>query len=196
MGSTGITPTPPPGSTLGGCTGTTPTPPPGSTLRGSGGSTLRWSGGSTERPEGVGGHFGTTLASTSGFTSAEVVCVFAPSSSPSFVALWLVVVTTVIAGNPKAVTPLLGHRCATRFARGIFHRLALRRRLQRTAPARQRDDATADRREQHGLHGIPDHAPKSLPVNLQLHFRFPFVFVCSAKGKRRPRRLSEAELPS
>ena len=54
LGSLGSTPTPPPGSTLGGCTGTTPTPPPGSTLRGSGGSTLRWSGGSTERPEGVG----------------------------------------------------------------------------------------------------------------------------------------------
>ena len=73
LGSLGSTPTPPPGSTLGGCTGSTPTPPPGSTLRGSGGSTLRWSGGSTARPDGVGGHFGTTLASTSGFTSAEVV---------------------------------------------------------------------------------------------------------------------------
>ena len=73
LGSTGITPTPPPGSTLGGCTGTTPTPPPGSTLRGSGGSTLRWSGGSTERPEGVGGHFGTTLASTSGFTASQIM---------------------------------------------------------------------------------------------------------------------------
>ena len=54
LGSLGSTPTPPPGSTLGGCTGTTPTPPPGSTPWGPFGSTLRWSGGSTDRPEGVG----------------------------------------------------------------------------------------------------------------------------------------------
>ena len=87
---------------------------------------------------------GTTDASTSGFTSAVVVCVFAPSSSPSFVAVWLVVVTTVIAGNPSAVTPLLGHRCATRFARGIFHRLALRRGLQRRAPADAADHESND----------------------------------------------------
>ena len=136
LGSLGSTPTPPPGSTLRGCTGTTPTPLPGSTLRGSGGSTLRWSGGSTERPKGVGGHFGTTLASTSGFTSAEVVCVFAPSSSPSFVALWLVVVTTVIAGNPKAVTPLLLWEQKSRANRVRFP-LSLSRRFSSSLPFRR-----------------------------------------------------------
>ena len=50
---------------------------------------------------------GTIDASTSGFTSAEVVCALSPSSSPSFVAAWLVVVTTVILSSVQRTFHLI-----------------------------------------------------------------------------------------